>query len=583
MAKPRRKASHPSPPKKPVTKKPAAKKSTKSDFDSDKFYFLPLGGSEQFGMNLNVYICDGQLLAVDCGIGFADERFPGIDLLIPDPAFLERHEKKLQALIITHAHEDHIGAVAHLWDRFECPIYCTPFTAAVLREKLKEIGVRNAPIHEVLPGETIKRGLFEVKFIAVAHSVPGSAALVVKTHHGNVLHSGDWNLDPTPVIGTQTDAASFKAAGESGIIAYVGDSTNAQVPGVAGTEADVEKGLYEVFKTCKGKIAVTMFASNIGRIQSISRAAKRVGRDVGIIGRSLHRMIGCAQDCGYLRDLPKFVSEDDLGYLPDDRTVMIVTGSQGEARAALAKISRGENENISFGSRDTVIFSSRPIPGNEREINAVRNALAAAGVRVVTPQETESIVHVSGHPCRDEIAQMLQWVRPNTVIPVHGERMQLQAHAELATQCQVPHVVIPANGSLIQLAPGQPHIVDHLETGVLAVDQKRVISVTHQSIVARRKLQYTGAVHVSVVLDDRDELVAPLKLDTIGLIDPEAAGESQIEDRLQDEIEILLDEILEERSWGDDKIAEELRIGIRRFVMHILGIKPKVTVHLIRI
>lgn len=560
-----------------------AKAPSKREFDSDKFYFLPLGGSEQFGMNLNVYICNGQILVVDCGIGFADERFPGIDLLIPDPAFLDRHEKQIQALIITHAHEDHIGAVTHLWDRFQCPIYCTPFTAAVLREKLKEIGVRNADIQEIDGGESIKRGVFDVKFLPVAHSIPDSMSLQISTPHGNVLHSGDWNLDPSPVIGPLTDAKAFKAAGDAGILAYIGDSTNAQVPGVTGTESAIEEGLYQVFKDCGGKIAVTMFASNVGRIQSISRAAKRVGREVGIIGRSLHRMIGCARDCGYLRDLPRFVSEDDLAYMQDDRTVMIVTGSQGEARAALAKIARGENDNISFKRGDTVIFSSRPIPGNEREINAVKNALAAAGVRVVTPQETEHTIHVSGHPCRDEIAQMLQWVKPQTVIPVHGERMMLQAHADLATACQVPHVVIPANGSLIQLAPGQPAIVDHIETGVLAVDQKRVIPVTHQSIVARRKLQYTGAVHVSIVLDDRDALAAPLKLDTIGLIDHEAAGEGQIEDRLREEIEIMLDEILEERRWGDEKIAEELRIGIRRFIVGVLGIKPKVTVHLIRI
>lgn len=551
--------------------------------DDDALYFVPLGGSEQFGVNLNVYVCDGQLLAVDCGIGFADERFPGIDLLLPDPAFLEARKDDLQGLIITHAHEDHIGAVAHLWMRFKCPVYTTRFTAAVLRKKLEEQNIRGAEIVVVEPLETQDIGAFKVQWIPVTHSVPDTASLVIETPHGRVVHSGDWNLDPAPVLGAPIDAAHFKAAGDKGVLAYVGDSTNSEVPGLSGSESDVEKGLEAEFKKCEGRIAVTIFSSNIGRVMSIAKAAAKAERQVGIIGRSLHRMIGCAKECGYMDDIPDFVSEEDLGYLPNDKAVMIVTGSQGEARAALAKIARGDHKSVSLNAGDTVIFSSRAIPGNEREINVVKNNLSAGGVRTLTPNDTENVIHVSGHPCRDEIAQMFQWIRPQTVVPVHGERTQLEAHAKLAISCQVKNAIVPSNGSVIRLGPGAPEIVDHIEADVLAVDQKRIIKSDHQSIAARRKLQYTGALHVSLAVDAKGALLGQPQFEMIGLIDTNNPGEEQIEDNLYDEICGLLDDFTFDELLDDHFIAEELRIGLRRFCYHTLGIKPKTTVHVLRV
>lgn len=552
----------------------------KPEFEKDALYFVPLGGSEQFGVNLNVYISGGQFLAVDCGLGFADERFPGIDLLLPDPAFLEENKDRLQGLIITHAHEDHIGAAAYLWRRLECPIYASKFTVAVLREKLQEQNLRDVPVHIVEAMEVVTIGNFKVQFMPVAHSVPDTRALLIETRQGNVLHSGDWNLDPYPVIGSPTDAKAFQAAGKKGILAYIGDSTNAAVPGRSGSESDVEKGLESEFKKCKGKIAVTIFSSNIGRVVSISRAARACGRDVAIIGRSLHRMIGAARDCGYLEGVADFVDEEELGYLPDDKVVMIVTGSQGEYRSALAKISRADFQGVSLNRGDTVIFSARAIPGNEKDINAVRNNLCAAGVRVVTPDDTEETIHVSGHPCRDEIADMLQWVKPGTVIPVHGERTQLEAHAAFARQCQVSHTIVPSNGALIRLAPGTPEIIDHLETGLLAVDPKRVIRADHVSIGERKKLQYSGALHLSLALDPRGELMGDPRIDTVGLL---GDGEDQIEDSLYEEVMGLLEEMTWEERLDDQFVSEELRIGLRRFVFHVLGIKPKTTVHVIRI
>ncbi|MCF8495153.1 MAG: ribonuclease J [Alphaproteobacteria bacterium] len=553
------------------------------DLDKAALHFIPLGGAEQFGVNLNVYATQGQFLAVDCGIGFADERFPGIDLLLPDPAFLEAQGENLKGLIITHAHEDHIGGVAYLWERLECPIYTTPFTATVLRRKLEDAGVRKVPVHVVKPMDTVKIGPFSVQFVPVAHSIPDACALFIDTSHGKIVHSGDWNLDPRPVTGKPTDPAPFREAGAKGVLAYIGDSTNAAVPGVAGSESDVETGLEAQFRTCTGRIAVTIFSSNIGRIISIARAAKKSGRSVAIVGRSLHRMLSAARECGLMKGIPDFISEEDFSALPREKALMIVTGSQGEYRSALAKISRGDFRGVSLSKGDTVIFSARPIPGNDREINEVKNSLAAGGIDVITTDDTDNIIHVSGHPCRDEIAQMFQWLKPAAVIPVHGEHAQLVAQARFAKESQIETVVVPRNGSVIQLAPGAARIVDHIETGILAVDQKRIIPQNHASITERRKLQFTGALHVSLAMNARGEILGEPRLDTMGLFDEDDAAETQILDKLYEEVEEIIGDMTKEERLDDHFVAEELRIGLRRFMVHMLGFKPKTSVHVLRV
>lgn len=555
----------------------------KPTFEKDSLYFLPLGGSEQFGVNMNVYVSGGKFLVVDCGIGFADERFPGIDLVLPDPEFLEQNREKIAGLVITHAHEDHIGAVAYLWKRLQCPVYTTKFTAAVLRGKLNDQNVKNVPVHVVKPNEEVDLGPFGLTLIPVSHSVPDTCSLLIETPEGNVLHSGDWNLDPKPVVGQKINEDDFKKAGQKNIIAYIGDSTNAEVPGRAGSESEVEKGLETEFKKCKGRVAVTIFSSNVGRIISVVRAAQKCGRRVAVVGRSLHKMIDAAMECGYLRDVPHFLSEDEVEDVPPSELVMIVTGSQGEFRSALARLARGEHQSFSLHRGDTVIFSARSIPGNERAVNDVKNNLSGAGVNIITPSDTDSIIHVSGHPCRDEIAEMYQWVRPQTVIPVHGERVQLEAHAAFARQCQIQNVIVPSNGTIIKLAPGRPVVVDHITTGLLAVDQKRIISADHGSIGERRKLQYSGAVHLSLVLDAKGTLKGEPKLDTVGLIDQQLKGEKSIEDSLYNEILDILEDMNDEDLGNDHFVEEELRIGIRRFFVHTLGFKPKTTVHVLRI
>ncbi|MGH1403192.1 MAG: ribonuclease J [Alphaproteobacteria bacterium] len=552
----------------------------KNLFKPNAFYFTPLGGSEEFGTNLNLYVCNNEFLAIDCGIGFADDRFPGIDLLLPNPQLLEENKDRLKGIVITHAHEDHIGAVAYLWERFKCPLYASPFTASVLRKKLEEQGLSDAKINIIKPDSSIQVGAFHLTFLPVSHSVPDSCAVFIETEHGNVLHSGDWNLDHSPVIGEKTEEARFRSLAEKGVLAYIGDSTNAQVNGYAGSESDVSTGMEKEFKQHSGKIVVTIFASNIGRLVSIARAAEKSGRSVVLIGRSLHRMSSCARECGYLdNDIPDFLSEDDLDHIPDDQIVLVVTGSQGEHRAALARISRGDHRSAKLTKGDTVIFSSRAIPGNDRRINTVKNDLIASGVQVVTPEDTKNTIHVSGHPCREEISTILQWIRPQCVIPVHGERLQLDAHAKLAEDCQVNQTIVPCNGSVIRLAPDNPEIIDHVETGLLAVDLRRIIPATHQSITARRKLQYSGTVHASLVLNQDLHVLGEIKIDTVGISC--TRSDDCITDDLRAEIQRILQDLQEDGiSRHEDELAEQVRIGLRRYVIDMLGLKPKTTIHI---
>lgn len=558
-------------------------KAKKIDF-SHGFHFTPLGGSEEFGINFNLYACDGKWMIFDCGIGFADERHPGVDILLPDPSFIEDRRDDLLGMVITHAHEDHVGAVPYLWPRLRCPIYCTKFTAAVLRAKLNEHpSCKDAKVIIIDTKKELELEPFKFEFIHVAHSIPQCVATVIETSYGRVLHSGDWNLDPTPVIGLPTDEAALRAAGDKGILAYIGDSTNSPIAGRSGTERNVEKGLTEVFARAPGRILATIFASNIGRVQSICRAANNTGRSVCLLGRSLHRMVSNARDCGYLQDLQDFVSVEDLRHIPHDKILFLVTGSQGESKAALAKIARGDWREIKLGKGDTAIFSSRAIPGNEKEINLVKNHLSASGVKVVDAGNAGCCIHVSGHPYRDEVIDMLTWVRPQTVIPVHGEHVMLNAQAEIAHSLGISHTIIPKNGSVICLGPGTPAVVDHISVGALAVEPNRVVPVNHKAIAERRKLQFSGAAHITVAIDKHGNLAFPPQTSLMGLIDASDDAELDILLDMNQVIEETILDLKEDGIFDNARIEEDIRIICRQTLNEIFGFKPKVSVHLLRI
>lgn len=559
--------------------------SNSKSLNPEQLYFIPLGGSEQFGVNLNVYELEGKLLVIDCGIGFANERYPGVDILLPDPIYLAQRKEDIVGIIITHAHEDHIGALPHLWSQLKAPIYCSKFTSNVLNHKFSEAkDCKDSVVNIIDHDDEIQLGPFQLSFIQVSHSIPDTLSVAIKTELGTVVHSGDWNLDKSPVIGDKTNENKFKElSNDNNIIAYIGDSTNSEFLKSKGSEKDVEKGLFKSFSECPGRIVVTLFASNIARVRSICVTARKLERKVCIIGRSLHTMIGCAKQSGYLLDLEEFVSEDEAAYFPEDKILFIVTGSQGEARAQLARIARGDHSTLKLGSGDTVVFSSKEIPGNEAAINHVKNNVLASGARIIEEKNSKHLIHVSGHPYQQDVCQMFQWLNPDLVIPVHGERVQLEAQADIAKECQIKHVLVPNNGSVVKIAPGKPEIIDHIETGLLALGTKRILNSDHASILQRRKLQYTGAMHVSIAMDSSGRLVSAPKLSTIGIIDTEDPEELLFEQELADEIKDIIRDISKEDLSNDHIVQEELRIALRRIVLHETGIKVKTTVHVVRV
>jgi ribonuclease J len=460
------------------------------DIDTEDFSFLPLGGTGEIGMNLNLYRCNGKWLAIDCGIGFGGAAHPEVDVMMPDPAFIAGRRDQLLGLIITHAHEDHIGAVAWLWPQLRCPVYATPFAGAVLRRKLAETGLLNqVKLHIVQPGGEINLKPFAIRLIRMSHSIPEAQALVIDTPHGTILHTGDWKLDPTPLLGPPSDEAALAELAKKPVLAMICDSTNAMVEGHSGSEKDVSQVLTALIRDLRGRVAVTCFASNVARMESIARAAAAAGRSTALVGRSLRNIDGAARECGYLKSLPPFLREDDVDDLPDDNVLILITGSQGEPRSALARVALDTHPRIALGEGDTVIFSSRVIPGNERAIGTVQDNLVRRGVNVMT--DADHAVHVSGHPARDELRRLYRLVKPRFSVPVHGEWRHLTAHAALAEEEGVQSILME-DGDILNLAPGTVEIVDSAPVGRLVLDENRLRLFAADDPEAARALSEFG-------------------------------------------------------------------------------------------
>ena len=544
----------------------------------DEFLFLPLGGTGEIGMNLNLYGHDEKWLMVDCGITFGDERTPGIDVIMPDPAFIEERIEDLCGLVLTHAHEDHLGAVQYLWPKLKCPIYATPFTAAVLRRKLTEVDFgRKVEIIEVPMSGTFDVGPFNIELITLTHSIPEPNALAIRTSAGVVLHTGDWKLDPDPQVGPTTDEARLIAIGEEGVMAMVCDSTNSLNSGRSGSEGDVRKNLVDVVRDCQGGVAIACFASNVARLESAAKAAIACGRQPALAGRSLWRMNECARECGYLQDLPPFLNDEAASRLPVEKVLWICTGSQGEPRAALARIARGDHQNIKLGQGDTVIFSSREIPGNEVSIGELQNSLTELGCTIITANDAE--IHASGHPNRDELADMYSWIRPQVAVPVHGEHRHLLAHARLAQSCQVPHGIVAQNGMLMSLTNNGAEVIDQVYSGRLAVDGDRLIPMDHGSIRQRKRLAQNGAAVVSIALDKSGRLADEAQLTLAGLLDSDGPEWDDLLDLAEETVENLSKAQLKD----DGQVVEAVRIALRRKLQAMTRRRPQVDVHLLRV
>jgi ribonuclease J len=548
--------------------------------DPNALFFVPLGGAGEIGMNLNVYGYQGDWLIIDCGVTFGDDSQPGLEVVMPDPGFIVERRDRLLGIVATHAHEDHIGAIPYLWRQLRCPIWATPFTASFLRAKLAETGFADQVKINVVPlSGRFTIGPFDLELITLTHSIPEPNAVALRTPVGTVLHTGDWKFDPDPLIGPTADEAALTRLGDEGVLALVGDSTNALRPGTSGSEAELRRSLIDLIGRYDARVAVACFASNVARLETIARAAAAHGREIALVGRSLWRIDKAARENGYLTDLPRFLTEDEAGYIPRDRILMICTGSQGEPRAALSRIARDDHPHVTLETGDVVIFSSRIIPGNEKPINRLQNALVRLGVEIVT--EEDHFVHVSGHPARDELVRMYQMVRPQIAVPVHGEARHLIAHAELAGECQVQQPLVIQNGDVIRLTASGASIVDEVPVGRLASDGKGLLPLDGAALKDRRRVTFNGSAVATLVLDRRGDPLAPPTISTIGLVEPAAAEAAA--PALRSAVERALDELPGGLRRDDEAVRDAARRALRRILNERFGKRPLVEIHLVRI
>jgi len=545
---------------------------------TEPLYFVPLGGAGEIGMNLNLYGYgpeeDRTWIIVDCGVTFGDLTTPGVDIITPDPRFIEERRHQLAGIVLTHAHEDHMGAVAHLWRTLRCPIYTTPFTAWLMRDRLAEHGLLGeAPLHEIGLHARFEIGPFDLQLVTLTHSIPEPNGLIIRTPVGTVLHTGDWKIDPEPLIGASTDVATLEKVGADGVLAMVCDSTNVFTEGESGSEAGVRENLTELVGQHDGKVAIAAFASNVARLETAIKAAEANGRRVCLVGRSMHRMTQAAKAVGLLQDVQDFVEEEEAGYFPPDKILYLCTGSQGEPRAALSRIAEGSHRNVTLGEGDAVIFSSRIIPGNERGIFDLMNKLAGRGAKIIT--EKDMHIHVSGHPCRDELRQMYAWAKPKVAIPVHGELRHLKEHAAFAKSLQVPQALAPHNGAVVAITREGARIVDEAPAGRLHVDGNFLVPSDGESLKERKRLSFAGHVTVATVLAGGDLL---------GAIDVRAMG---IPDTADHDLDDFLDALAQAAEDGfkrmgrterkDEAAVEEaIRRAVRREANRIWGKKPHV-------
>ncbi len=540
----------------------------------DDLVFVPLGGCDEIGMNLNLFHACGRWLMVDCGINFAGEGLAGVDLLLPDPGFIAERREKLEALVLTHGHEDHIGAVAQLWPQLRCPIHATPFTAALVRGKLAEAGLAGeAEIREVPVAGSLEAGPFRVRYVPLAHSIAEGHGLLIETPAGRIFHTGDWKLDHAPQIGAPSTPAALKAIGDAGVRAMIGDSTNVFNPRASGSEEAVRESLMDLLHMYSGRVVITTFASNLARLKTVAAVARAHDRLLCVAGRSLDRVIAAGRATGWLDDWPQTVAIEDAMALPRDRLLILCTGAQGEPRAALSRMARGEHAQLVLAPGDVVIFSAKIIPGNEISVARVVNQLARRDVDVVT--ERDAFVHVSGHPGREELAEMYGWIRPEVAVPVHGEPRHLREHAGFARSLGVGEAVVAFNGAVIRLAPGPAEIVGEVPARRLAVDGRHLLPLDDEPLVMRRRIGAEGLMTVGCVLDRNGRLLLP---------DLRDYGIPGLDEAARAEIEALVIDLVEGKGARDlATLAERIRVAVRRRLRALSGKNPQVDVRLSRV
>lgn len=557
---------------------------TSKNETAGELVLLPLGGVGEIGMNLALYglgpAANRKWLMVDCGVSFAGPDLPGVDLILPDISFVEAEKDNLLGILITHAHEDHYGALYDLWPRLGVPVYMTPFAAALHAAKREmEPGAPRIPVTVVEQGHRFKIGPFDLEMVAMSHSLPEPTAVFIRTPYGSVLHTGDWKIDHDPRVGKPIDMLRLAAIGNEGVDVMVCDSTNALRAGRSPSEGEVAHGLAEVMARAKRRVAVTIFASNVGRIRSIAEAAAANDREVIVVGRAIKRVIDVAGELGMLEGLPPFRDEETYGYLPPDKVVAIVTGSQGEGRAALNKIAAGEHRNVMLSKGDMVIFSSRTIPGNEKAVGAIKNRLVEQGVVIVN--DGEALVHTSGHPRRDEMMELYRLIKPRIAVPVHGEAVHLSAHEALAREAGVGVVARIRNGTMMRLLPGGIDGVDEVPVGILVKDGRLVRDPEASGVVERRKLSFAGVVVCTLVMSKKGDVLGEFALNSFGLPETDDRGED-MDDVLAAAVDGCLESIPKARRKDEDMVAEAVRRSIRAAANDRWGKKPLCEVTILR-
>lgn len=541
-------------------------------------FFVPLGGVGEIGMNFYLYACDGEWLAVDCGVGFAGDRLPGVDMLLPDPSFAGTIAPHLKGLVITHAHEDHIGAVAAFWSVLRCPVYVSAFAGEMLETRLDEAGLLGrVPVHVFEQGDLLELSPFEIEVMPVNHSIPEASSLLIKTPYGNVFHTGDWRFDDDPVVGDPADYKALSALKKEKVLALVGDSTNVFVEGDIPSESAVKTALTEVFAGYAGKrIIVTCFASNVGRIESIAEAAEKNGRSVCLLGRSLWRVEGAGRAAGYFKGINVFLTDEEAAELDPSEVVYLCTGCQGEPKAALSNISYGTGA-VKPVKGDVVVFSSRVIPGNEQAIANIQNRFIAKGIEVVTVKD--ALVHVSGHSGRKDMEKLYHFINPKIAVPVHGEAAHLYEHADLAVSCGVKNTVIIKDGDVLSLSSEKPEIIGEVKTGVLVKDKKQIIPLNAGILKQRRRMIDDGTVVATVVLDKKGKIVGDVQFSAVGLIEESDPVFAQMNDAVKSALETLPCE----QRFEDRSIEEAVKSAVRKIVMQTHGRRPLVNTHLVRV
>ena len=551
----------------------------KSYSPKDELLFSAIGGIGEIGMNFYIYGTQGKWIIVDLGITFGNDDTPGIDIILPNPEFIKKNKKDLLGIIITHAHEDHIGAVPYLWSQLECPVYSTPFASAILKRKINELKIKKNFVKTISLDSTLKLGPFTIDIISTTHSIPEPNAIAIKTKFGNILHTGDWKIDPNPLVGKSFNTKKLQNFGNNGVLAIVSDSTNANVNGHSRSEQTLRESLVKIVSQLKNRVAITSFASNLARVETFGYVAEKTGRVAALCGRSLWTMYQAALDTGYLKKTRPFLDEKEIIGLPKDQTLLICTGSQGEPRAAMSRISKDEHQNIFLEEGDTVIFSSKVIPGNETSIMKVQNSLRERNINIIT--ETDKFVHVSGHPHREELKKMYSWIKPSIVIPVHGEYHHLKGNIEVAKECGIKKGLILKNGLLVKLAPDKPKVLGSVTTGKLILDGKNIIPLNEEAIKHRKKMLYNGTLLISLAIDIKKKISTKPIISSKGFFNDEVI--KIFKNDFNKSIFQLIKNSIRGHKIKENEIRDKIESYCRKFFKRKLNTRPVFEIHIIKI